>query len=115
MELELIAIFPMMPRDCSSPYRRMMHFSKWTTRSIGAYRRYVRAGEKRPVGAELFGIKRDGRWAVLFNRQDISNAWSGDVDGVVGYSAETATALVIDVVASTGRLSRGVYESVHIL
>jgi hypothetical protein len=62
------------------------------------YRRFVREGEKRPLGPELKGIKLHGRWAVLFSRRDISNALVGrDVDGVIGYSSDTATTLVVNL------------------
>ncbi len=69
-----------------------------------SYRRFVRAGEKRPLGPDLRGIKSHGRWAVLLSRQDLSNAMVGrDVDGVVGYTAESGTDLMIHLIKTLGK------------
>jgi hypothetical protein len=68
--------------------------------------RYRRFSRERTTssGPDLRGLKIGGHWAILLSRQDISNALVGrDVDGVVGYTAESATALVINIVKQLGK------------
>jgi len=49
------------------------------------------------------GIKVKGRWGVLWSREDISNALVGhDIDGVVGYTPDAATALMCHLIKKFG-------------
>ncbi len=96
-EKELLAIFPKEATQVTLPIADTdpLYQGNIDIR----YRRYLHDGEKRPKGPDLRVIKIGSRWAVLFSRQDISNGLVGrDVDGVVGYAPETATALVTAIV-----------------
>jgi hypothetical protein len=98
-EKELLAIFPnqaaqISPLANSDPLYQGVDFR---------YRRYLRPGETIHSGPDLRGLKINGHWAVLLSRQDISNALVGrDVDGVVGYTPESATAFVVNLVKQVG-------------
>jgi len=71
-----------------------------------SYRHYVREGWRRPHGPNLCGIKFQGRWGVLVSHEDFSNALVGrDVDGVTGYTADAATALLTHLVKTLGTSS----------
>ncbi len=103
MEKELLAIFPGDAPQLAAPIPAADPLYQGANLDI-RYRRYLREGETHPSGPDLRGLKISGRWAVLFSRQDISNALVGrDVDGVAGYVPESATALVSQLVKQLGK------------
>ncbi len=104
MEKELLAIFPEDALQLGTPIPVDDPILKADSPIDYRYRRYLRAGEHRPKGPELYGMKIKDHWAVLLSRQDISNGLVGrDVDGVTGYTPQCATALAINILKQFGK------------
>ena len=61
-----------------------------------AYRSYaIRNGVGQTTSPRLQGIQQNGRLAVIYSREDLSVGLVGqEVDGVIGYTPATATALM---------------------
>lgn len=85
------AIFGGLWKDAGTAYRR------YATKSNGA-------SSKSP---RVRGMKMDGRWGVIFSPDDITCGLTGaPVDGIVGYTPETATKLMIRLVDSAEKLPK---------
>jgi hypothetical protein len=56
------------------------------------YRSFARSKLGQIRTPQIRGIKINGRWAVLFSKEDLSAGLVGQpIDGIVGYEPETAT------------------------
>jgi hypothetical protein len=87
------------PLDLSDP---LFNISGEKIASIG-YRDWLR---RRAVGIlkapRLIGIRSEGRIVAYFSREDLSAGLVGEpIDGVAGYTPETATAIMRNIVLNT--------------
>ena len=68
------------------------------------YRSFARSKLGQLRAPQLRGVKQNGRWAVLFSREDLSVGLVGQpVDGIVGYAPDTATELMTRAILFTQR------------
>jgi len=103
-ERELLALFPTEAVGLSTAIPADDALYQGIPVQDWLYRRYVHEGDRRPHGPGLRGMKIQGRWAVLLSHEDLSNALLGrDTDGVVGYTADTGTALAAFLVKKLGK------------
>ncbi|HWE95848.1 MAG TPA: DUF4159 domain-containing protein [Tepidisphaeraceae bacterium] len=85
------------------PYSPLYTLPEATLESI-SYRQFIRKSLGGDIKSpRVCGINRGGRLAVLFSREDISGGMVGEaVDGIAGYSPETATAIMRNILLYGG-------------
>ncbi len=103
MEKELLAIFPQEATQLSAPIPDTDPFYQSGFTLPMEYRRYTKALKLRLNGPQLRGMKHNGHWAIILSHEDISNGLVGrDTDGIIGYTPESATALMVALIQKFG-------------
>lgn len=71
------------------------------------YRRFARSNSKEATGLQLQGIRVGRRYAIILSPFDLSAGLTGQsIDGVMGYSASTATEIVRRIIVNSLPKSR---------
>ncbi|MDB5333493.1 MAG: hypothetical protein JWP03_4644 [Phycisphaerales bacterium] len=85
------------------PYSPLYTLPGATLESI-SYRQFIRKSLGGDIKSpRVCGINRGGRLAVFFSREDITGGMVGEaVDGIAGYSPETATAIMRNILLYSG-------------
>jgi hypothetical protein len=98
-EKELGQIFPNDAAQLQAPLPMPSPLYPDLTGADVKYRSFARANRQGLKGCAISGIKVGGRMGVFFSREDLSGGLVGQaVDGVIGYTAESATKLMTAIV-----------------
>jgi hypothetical protein len=105
VEAELQAMFPQEASQLDRPIPAEDDLYQGGPRIPWGFRIYaIKTAGLRGGTPQLRGLKINGRWAVLWSREDITNGLLGrDTDGVTGYTPQCAVNLVRQIILKLGK------------